>query len=695
MLSLIFLIPLLPLVGAAINGLLGGHKRSEAWVARIACGAVGLALLLSVVCVFQLATGLEAYEAGHPSHVQVDAEARSVQVTVAPWVPAGWEDTGGIVVDWSFTLDPLSAVMILVVTGVGFLIHVYSIGYMHSDPGFWRFFAYLNLFTGMMLILVLGSSFLVLFVGWEGVGLCSYLLIGFWYTDAAKAAAGMKAFLVNRIGDFGFMVGLLLIFLNFGTLNIQKVLAGVQGDFLHETALLTTIGLCLFVGAAGKSAQLPLYVWLPDAMAGPTPVSALIHAATMVTAGVYMVARVSPLYAAAPTAMLTVAIVGAATALFAATLGLAQTDITKVLAYSTVSQLGYMFLGCGVGAFTAGIFHLMTHAFFKGLLFLGSGSVIHAMSDEQDMRKMGGLKEYLPVTYKTFLIGTISIAGFIPFAGFFSKDEILYKTWEHGHPVLWVVGSLAALLTATYMFRLLFLTFFGKCRASEEVKSHIHESPRTMTVPLIVLAVLSVIGGWVGLSPALSFGKHWNLFEHWLEPVFAPAEQVKAALAHGGGHEVHHSLAQEWLFIGIALAIAVAGWRLAHYFYRSRPDLPVALASRLSLVHRTLREKYYVDEIYKFVFIDNLLRSCRALAWVDTNVVDGAVNGTAKATLGSAYASDASDRWGVDGTVNSVGHLVQGGSALLRRLQTGLIQNYAAAMILGAFGLIGLYLLLG
>ncbi|TDI12118.1 MAG: NADH-quinone oxidoreductase subunit L [Acidobacteria bacterium] len=694
MLSLIFLIPLLPLLGAVINGLFGRHMRSERMVGGVACAAVLLALLLSLGCVFQLATGLEAFEASHPSHVQVDAEGRRVEVTVAPWIPAGWEGAG-VVVDWSFTLDPLSAVMILVITGVGFLIHVYSLGYMHSDPGYWRYFTYLNLFMGMMLILVLGSSFLVLFVGWEGVGLCSYLLIGFWYTDVAKASAGMKAFLVNRIGDFGFMLGMLLIFLNFGSLNIQTVLAGVQGPFLHETALLTAIGLCLFVGAVGKSAQLPLYVWLPDAMAGPTPVSALIHAATMVTAGVYMVARVSPLYAAAPAAMLTIAIVGAATALFAATIGLVQKDIKKVLAYSTVSQLGFMFLGCGVGAFAAGVFHLMTHAFFKGLLFLGSGSVIHAMSGEQDMTKMGGLKQHLPVTYKTFLIGTIAIAGFIPFAGFFSKDEILWKTWSSGHPVLWVMGSVAALLTATYMFRLVFLTFFGKCRASEEVQSHIHESPRTMTVPLMILAGLSVVGGWVGLSPALSFGKHWNLFERWLDPVFEPARRVTAALAKGEGQHGAHSMTIEWVFIGIALTIAVAGWRLAHYFYRAHPDLPGVLATKFSLVHRTLRDKYYVDEIYHFLFIDNLLRGCRALAWVDANVVDGAVNGTAKATLQSAYASDASDRWGVDGTVNSVGHLVHGGGVLLRRLQSGVIQNYAAMMILGAFGLLGLYLLLG
>jgi len=532
-----WLIPLLPLLGAAINGL-AGKRLPRRVVHLVGCGAVLAAFVLSLASFWALSNDLHGLQS-EPGFT-VDADARRVEHTLATWIPGDVE--GAFRVDWGFTLDPLSALMILVVTGVGFLIHVYSIGYMKSDPGFARYFAYLNLFTGMMLILVLGSSLLVLFVGWEGVGLCSYLLIGFWYSDAAKAAAGMKAFLVNRIGDFGFLIGLMLLFSHLGTLNIQQVLAGVEGPFLHETALLTAVALCLFVGAVGKSAQLPLYVWLPDAMAGPTPVSALIHAATMVTAGVYMVARMSPLYMAAPAALTVVGVVGAATALFAATIALAQTDIKKVLAYSTISQLGYMFLACGVGAFTAGVFHLTTHAFFKGLLFLGSGAVIHAMSGEQDMRKMGGLRGKLPVTYRTFLVGTIAIAGFLPFAGFFSKDEILWKAWESGHPWLWLVGTVTALLTSLYMFRLLFLTFFGKSRSSEEVQSRIHESPRTMTVPLIILAGLSVVGGWIGLSPALSFGRHWNFFERWLEPVFEPARRVQAALAHGEAHGAAHSL---------------------------------------------------------------------------------------------------------------------------------------------------------
>jgi NADH-quinone oxidoreductase subunit L len=649
-----WIIPLLPLLGALVTGIasVAGMKLSRRTVHVIACGTVLLAFVLSVASFLALRGDLHGLEA---EGLTVDAESRRVEHTLASWIPSGEE--GAFQVDWGFTLDPLSVVMILVVTGVGFLIHVYSMGYMHDDPDYARYFCYLNLFTGMMLTLVLGSSLLVLFVGWEGVGLCSYLLIGFWYTDVAKATAGMKAFLVNRIGDFGFLLGMLLLFANFGTLNIQQVLGGVEGSFLHETALLTAVGLCLFVGAAGKSAQLPLYVWLPDAMAGPTPVSALIHAATMVTAGVYMVARMSPLYAAAPAALMTVAVVGAATALFAATIGLAQTDIKKVLAYSTVSQLGYMFLGCGVGAFAAGIFHLMTHAFFKGLLFLGSGSVIHAMSGEQDMRKMGGLKDKIPVTYRTFLIGTIAIAGFFPLAGFFSKDEILWKTWEHGHPVLWLVGTCAALLTAIYMFRLLYLTFSGTCRAPKDVQDHIHESPRSMTVPLMILAGLSVVGGFVGLSPALSFGRHWNLFEGWLEPVFAPAARVQQALAHGGGHEVHHSLAQEWLFIGIALAVATAGWLIARHCYRVRPEAPAALAARFALLHRALRDKWYVDEIYQALFIRPLLGGSRTLDGFDRRVVDGAVNGS--------------------------GIGVQGVGQIARLFQTGYVRNYALSFLMG------------
>jgi NADH-quinone oxidoreductase subunit L len=696
MLSLLFLIPLLPLAGAVINGLFGRRLGGERAVALVACGAVLAAFVLSLGAVVQLATGLEGYAHGAPPNARVDLEARRVEMTLASWIPAGGE--GSFVVDWAFTLDPLSAVMILVVTGVGFLIHVYATAYMHGDPGYARFFTYLNLFSAMMLTLVLGASFPVLFVGWEGVGLCSYLLIGFWYEDLANARAGMKAFLVNRIGDFGFVIGMLLIFARYGTLNFQRLAEAIEGD-LAGAAGLTAIGLLLFVGATGKSAQLPLYVWLPDAMAGPTPVSALIHAATMVTAGIYMVARTSPLFAAAPLALFTVAVVGAATALFAATIGVAQNDIKKVLAYSTVSQLGYMFLGCGVGAFAAGIFHLTTHAFFKALLFLGSGSVIHAMSGEQDMRKMGGLGAKLPVTYRTFLLGTISIAGFIPFAGFFSKDEILWKAFEHGHPALWAAGSAAALLTAFYMFRLVYLTFSGACRADHETQHHIHESPRAMTIPLIVLAVLSVVGGWIGINKAVAFGADVNFFEHWLEPVFAPAARIAAWNAEHAavaGHPGPHlGLGVEWLFIGIALAIATGGWAIARHLYVARPELPARIAARLGAAYRLVLQKYYIDEIYRFLFVDSLLGLSRGLAWIDARVVDGVVNGAAAATLGSARASSEADRLGVDGAVNAVGHLVYGGSSVYRRLQTGRIQNYAMGMMLGAFALISLYLILG
>jgi len=696
MLSLLFLIPLLPLAGAALNGLVGHRFRGERAVAVVACAAVLAAFVLSLGAVVQLATGLEGYAQGAPPNVRVEAEARRVEMTLASWIPAGGE--GSFVVDWAFTLDPLSAVMILVVTGVGFLIHVYATAYMHGDPGYARFFTYLNLFTAMMLTLVLGSSFPVLFVGWEGVGLCSYLLIGFWYQDLKNASAGMKAFLVNRIGDFGFALGMLLIFARYGTLNFQRLAEAIEGD-LAGAAGLTAIGLLLFVGATGKSAQIPLYVWLPDAMAGPTPVSALIHAATMVTAGIYMVARTSPLFAAAPVALFTVAVVGAATAFFAATIGLAQNDIKKVLAYSTVSQLGYMFLGCGVGAFAAGIFHLTTHAFFKALLFLGSGSVIHAMSGEQDMRKMGGLGAKLPVTYRTFLIGTISIAGFIPFAGFFSKDEILWKAFEHGHPALWAVGSAAALLTSFYMFRLVYLTFFGSCRADHQTQRHIHESPRAMTVPLMVLAVLSVVGGWVGINQAVAFGADVNFFEHWLEPVFAPAGRITAWHAEhaaAAGHlEPHPGLGVEWLFIAMALAVATAGWVAARHLYVTRPELPARIAARLGAAYQLVLEKYYIDEVYRFLFVDSLLGFSRGLAWIDARVVDGVVNGAASLTVASGRASSEADRLGVDGTVNAVGHLVYGGSSVYRRLQTGRIQNYALGMMLGAFALISLYLILG
>jgi len=503
-------IVLVPLLGAAVGGILNRRLPHRA-AGLLACAAVGVSFALSVT-VFLRLTRLPAAE-------------RILTDTMATWV-----GFGNLQVDLAFSIDPLGAVMALVVTGVGFLIHIYSLGYMAHDDGLPRFFSYLNLFIFAMMTLVLGENLLMLFVGWEGVGLCSYLLISFWFTDEANAAAGKKAFVVNRIGDFGFLLGMFLI----GATLLPHLGEG-EGLFSfqvlqHHAGVLapvaTAICLLLFIGATGKSAQIPLFIWLPDAMAGPTPVSALIHAATMVTAGVYMVARMNFLFVLSPTAMTVVAVVGAATAFMASTIALTQNDIKKVLAYSTVSQLGYMMLACGVGAFAFGIFHVMTHAFFKALLFLCSGSVIHAMSDEQDMRVMGGLRKKLPITYWTFLIGTLAIAGVFPLAGFFSKDEILYKAWSQGNPWLWGVGFVVAGMTAFYMMRLVVMTFYGQNRASEEVRKHIHESPATMTTPLVVLAILSIVGGWVSIPHFMGGGAH---LETWLAPVFAGG--------HGAAHE--------------------------------------------------------------------------------------------------------------------------------------------------------------
>jgi len=642
MLRWIWAIPLLPLAGFLANGLLG-RRLSKRAIGTIACGAVLASFLLSVGAVVALSGAGEDLGAGGGPSLRWDPEHRRAQVTVGTWIPAS--AAGALAVDWGFVLDPLSAVMILVVTGVGFLIHVYSIGYMHDDPGYARYFAYLNLFMAMMLTLVLGSSYVVLFVGWEGVGLCSYLLIGFWYQDVAKATAGMKAFLVNRIGDFGFMLGMLLMFVHFGTLDIQTVAAGAGG----AGAAVTLIALLLFVGATGKSAQVPLYVWLPDAMAGPTPVSALIHAATMVTAGVYMVARSSVVYVNAPAALATVAVVGAVTAFLAATIALVQTDIKKVLAYSTVSQLGYMFLACGVGAFSAGIFHLVTHAFFKALLFLGAGSVIHAMSGEQEMPRMGGLRAHLPATYRTMLIGALALAGIPPLAGFFSKDEILGKAWEDGHLWLWMMGSVTALLTAFYVFRLIYLTFFGAPRMSAEARHHLHESPGVMTVPLWILAVLSAAGGLLGLPAALGFG---NFLEGWLEPALAspPAHTAAEGSGHAaaGGHV--------WLLV-VAALIAVAGWAVARTLYQARPETPARIAARAGGLYRVLKGKYFVDEIYQAVFV--------------------------RSFFGGAWALDRFDRHVVDGTVNGSGAGVQIAGQIVKLFHTGYVRNYALSFFLG------------
>jgi len=653
---------LVPLIGAAVNGLLV-RVMPRRLAGLIGCGTVAISFALSVKVFLRL--------------VEMDPAHRLVEDTIATWLTFG-----RLQIDIGFAMDPLNAVMALVVTGVGFLIHVYSLGYMAHDAGFNRFFAYLNLFIFSMLTLVLGENLVMLFVGWEGVGLCSYLLISFWFNDEANAAAGKKAFIVNRIGDFGFLLGMFVI----GTTMLPHMGAG-EGLFsfsvLAEHAgllapIATLAGLLLFVGATGKSAQIPLYIWLPDAMAGPTPVSALIHAATMVTAGVYMIARLNYLFIQSETAMLVIAIVGGVTALYAATIALTQNDIKKVLAYSTVSQLGYMMLACGVGAFAMGIFHLMTHAFFKALLFLGSGSVIHAMSNEQDMRKMGGLRKKLPITWWTFLIGTLALAGVFPFAGFFSKDEILWNAWSQGGVGLWVLGFLGAGLTAFYMMRLVSLTFFGSNRASDEVKHHIHESPLTMTLPLVVLAVLSLAGGWVGIPHFMGGANH---FGTWLEPVFAHEIVVDAVphaevVAHAVADDEHHGavdhatdhgadhaaeVRMEWTLASASLVWALLGLGLGTLVYTKRTGIATA-AHRFAggIPHRILKNKYYVDELYEAAII----RPAHAVSdrflfkTVDVGLIDGLL---------------------VSGSYTLVAIV----SALVRLLQNGMIRFYAWAFASG------------
>ncbi|MDD5763332.1 MAG: NADH-quinone oxidoreductase subunit L, partial [bacterium] len=613
-LDYLWLVPALPLLGVVLNGAIAlfaerplllkeagghgaghgdahGHHEEPAYrklVAFIAPGVVGAAFVVALLCVMSLASR--------------PADGRTFVQVLFPWIQAG-----SLSVPAALQLDPLSSVMALVVTGVGFLIHVYSVGYMSHERAFARYFVYLNLFMFAMLTLVLANNYLLMFVGWEGVGLCSYLLIGFWYEKQSASDAGKKAFVANRIGDFGVLLAMFLVFWTFGSLSYTEIFAKVpllQGSGVLTTGLATAITLLLFLGATGKSAQIPLYVWLPDAMEGPTPVSALIHAATMVTAGVYMVARSSALFLLAPDTMMVVAVIGAVTAIFSATIGICQTDIKRVLAYSTVSQLGYMFLACGVGAFTAGIFHLMTHAFFKALLFLGSGLVIHALSGEQDMRKMGGLRKYVPVTFVTMFAATLAIAGIPGLSGFFSKDEILWQSFSssHGSPVLWVVAALAAGITAFYMFRLIFLTFFGDSRMDPQVEKHAHESPWTMTVPLMILAVLSIVGGWVGIPAVLGGSNH---FEHWLAPVFhpvaaAPAHVVEAAV-HGGAAAgaaegaVHHPATLEIGLMALSVAIALCGIGLAYFLYRVRTGKPAEIARNWPTLYDVVYHKYYID----------------------------------------------------------------------------------------------------
>ncbi len=639
----LYLIPLLPLIGFLINGLLIG-RLPKLVISLVGCASVGGSLIIALLSFFELK--------GMP------VDARVMEQILFAWIPSG-----SFHVDIAFLLDPLSAVMILVVTGVGFLIHVYSVGYMSHDEGYGRYFAYLNLFTFSMLMLVLANNFLLMFVGWEGVGLCSYLLIGFWFEKKSASDAGKKAFIVNRIGDFGFLLGMFIIFWQVGSLDFTTVMEKAPTVFVAGGGLITAACLLLFVGATGKSAQIPLFVWLPDAMEGPTPVSALIHAATMVTAGVYMVVRSNVLFMMAPDALLVVAIIGAATALFAATIGLVQNDIKRVLAYSTVSQLGYMFLACGVAAFSAGIFHLMTHAFFKALLFLGAGSVIHAMSSEQDIRKMGGLRKYIPITYWTFVIATLAISGIPGMSGFFSKDEILWKAFssDHGHPIFWVIGLVTACLTAFYMFRLVYLTFHGSERMDDETRHHIHESPRTMTVPLMILGVLSVIGGWVGM-PHL-FGVT-NYFEHWLDPVTAKGSEIAASMHASSGGDA----GMEMTLMFVTVVLVIGAILLARHLYIRHTEVSTRVREKAGGAYTLLLNKYYVDEIYDFLVVKPFV-GLSTFFWkiVDVLVIDGFVNGLARL---SALASD-----------------------LLRFIQTGRVRSYATLFVAGVVLAIGILIL--
>jgi NADH-quinone oxidoreductase subunit L len=594
--------------------------------------------------------------------------------------------------DWGFLLDPLSAVMILVVTGVGFLIHVYSIGYMAHDGGYYRFFGYMNLFVFFMLMLVLVNNYILLFVGWEGVGLCSYLLIGFYFHKKSAADAGKKAFIMNRVGDAGFILGMLLMMSVLGTVRFTDVNALLRGGhFVPEVAgfgVLSAISLLMFFGATGKSAQIPLYVWLPDAMEGPTPVSALIHAATMVTAGVYMVARSSALYQLTPNTSMVVAVVGTCTALLAATIALVQNDIKRVLAYSTVSQLGYMFLALGVGAYWVAIFHLFTHAFFKALLFLCSGSVIHAMGGEQDMRRMGALKDKIPITYWTMWVGSVAIAG-IPFlAGFFSKDEILWQAYSSplGSKLLWFVGLATAGLTAFYMWRLMNMTFYGKSHVAPEVAKHVHESPATMTVPLTLLAIGSVLAGWLGTPKLWNLPENFRAFERWLQPAFA-------SRALGAAEESAHNPSLEWLLMGLSVAVALIGIAIARYFYNNRPSIPDSIERSCKPLYTVLYNKWYVDEIYDFLFVNGLGKGGgRVCGAFDRNVVDGAVNGAGWLTRFTSRVSIWWDTWIVDGAVRFGSFCVKMLSYPMCILETGRVQAYAFFVVVGVLAFLGYYI---
>jgi NADH-quinone oxidoreductase subunit L len=696
-----WIIPLFPAFGAAVMFFFG-RKLQKSAVSAVCVGVVALAFLWACGSVIQYTAW-----AGAPEHFH-----RPFQKILYTWLGS---DTGHLTylthngtpadfhVDAGFLLDPLSAIWLLFVTSVGMLIHIYSTGYMAHEGGYYRFFGYLNLFMFSMLTLIMGNNYVVLFVGWEGVGLCSYLLIGFYFHRKSASDAANKAFIVNRIGDAGFLLGMFTLAWYFGSFRFTDInhLAR-SGQFQIGDPVLTAAALLLFVGACGKSAQLPLYIWLPDAMEGPTPVSALIHAATMVTAGVYMVARSNAIFVLAPNAMKTVAIVGALTAIFAASIGLVQNDIKRVLAYSTVSQLGYMFLALGVGAFAAGVFHVFTHAFFKALLFLGSGSVIHAMSGEQDMRNMGDLHRRTPITHWTMFIATLAIAGIFPFAGFFSKDEILWQSWSSqggAYRLLWLIGVVTAFMTAFYMFRLMFLTFHGKPRMSHEVEHHIHESPNSMTMPLVLLAVCSIFAGLLGVPHSLGGS---NRFEKYLEPVFAKeAAPVFRTEEPGqlaaGKKEEEHTNPTEYTLMGLSLGLAVAGWGLAWKVYRDADKGYVEpLAAKAPPLYRWMFNKYYVDEAYDYVFTGRrklggvrlgAMGLGEASSWFDARIIDGTVNGAGWMTRAFSTLSMWWDKWIIDGLmVNGPAIVARMMSYPVKLIQWGLVQWYALIMVFGLLG---------
>jgi len=772
MYKFIWLVPLLPLLGAAINGIFGRWFRfSEKLIGGIAVGSVALSFLISLAAIYSYGFGSNSlwpnpYVSTQATFTWISGGA--VHITQGQRERAPMMGPGAVVsrieppdgaplnIEWSYQLDPLSAVFMLIVTGVGLCIFVFATGYMHGDTGFYRFFAYMGLFMFSMLVLVMGSNFVMMFVGWEGVGLCSYLLIGYYFDRDEAANASRKAFITNRIGDFGFMLAVFGIIATFGSAQYTSVItqaALYPIETLGNWGLMSWLALGLMIGACGKSAQFPLHVWLPDAMAGPTPVSALIHAATMVTAGLYMLTRTNVIFQHSQTMMLVVAVVGAFTAIFAATIGITQNDIKKVLAYSTVSQLGFMFLACGVGAFVIGIFHVMTHAFFKALMFLGAGSVIHGMHHEQDMRRMGGLSKYMKYTYLTFLAGWLAICGIIPFSGFWSKDEILWRTASTNHiPIgwlLWIVGTIAATCTAFYMTRLVAMTFWGKERFGKHEHTpghevhedhptpehHAHtpqESPKSMWVPLAVLAVFATIGGFVGISTAFTGGREvggkMNIV-NWMSPIiwnpatqaFGSAHPVGKAgevrlepapakiesstepalpyghpgfnLAEAAEKKLRSETAAEWLFIVISLAVAGLGIGLGFLFYVKDTSLPDTWAARLRPLYQASFNKYWIDEIYGFAFTRRTMDLARAVFAFDSKVVDGGVNGSAWLTRLSSLITGGTDKYFVDGLVNAIaGFVVRLMSPIVRAAQTGFTQNYALVMVIGLLVAVAFYL---